>query len=269
MKNYAIGVFDSGMGGLTAVKELNALMPNEDIIYFGDTARIPYGSRSRETVLRYAKEDAAFLLKHKIKMLIAACGTVSSVIGSDPLVDTMPFTGVILPTVQAACAATKNGRIGVIGTPATIRSGSYAKAVRTIDPHARVVGNSCPLFVHLVENGYTAKDCKITRLAAEEYLTPIKNEDVDVLILGCTHYPVLKEIIADIMGDGVKLISSGAEAAKYAQSCLISAGLLNAPDHKGKNVFYVSDSIELFEENAKHFLEHPVNGEVFSCNLGE
>lgn len=269
MNNYAIGVFDSGMGGLTAVKELNALLPNEDIIYFGDTARIPYGSRSRETVLRYAKEDVSFLLKHKIKMIIAACGTVSSVIGSEPLVDTMPFTGVILPTVQAACAATKNGKIGVIGTPATIRSGSYAKAVKSINPHARVIGNACPLFVHLVENGYTARDCKITRLAAEEYLTPIKNEGADVLILGCTHYPVLKDIIADIMGENVKLISSGAEAAKYAQSCLMSADLLNDGGHIGKNVFYVSDSIELFEENAGHFLEHPVNGEVFSCKLGE
>ena len=249
MNNYAIGVFDSGMGGLTAVKELNALMPDEDIIYFGDTARIPYGSRSRETVLKYAKEDVSFLLKHNIKMIIAACGTVSSVIGSKPLVDNMPFTGVILP--------------------ATIRSGSFGKAIKAINPHAAVIGNACPLFVHLVENGYTSKNCEITRLAAEEYLTPIKAEGVDTLILGCTHYPVIKEVIADIMGDGVRLISSGAEAAKYAQSCLMSADLLNDGGRCGKNIFYVSDSKELFEENAKHFLEHPVNGEVFSCNLGE
>lgn len=269
MNNYAIGVFDSGMGGLTAVKELNALMPDEDIIYFGDTARIPYGSRSRETVLKYAKEDVSFLLKHNIKMIIAACGTVSSVIGSKPLVDNMPFTGVILPAAQAACAATKNGKIGVIGTPATIRSGSFGKAIKAINPHVAVIGNACPLFVHLVENGYTSKNCEITRLAAEEYLTPIKAEGVDTLILGCTHYPVIKEVIADIMGDGVRLISSGAEAAKYAQSCLMSADLLNDGGRCGKNIFYVSDSKELFEENAKHFLEHPVNGEVFSCNLGE
>ncbi len=267
--DYAIGVFDSGMGGLTAVKELNEILPNEDIIYFGDTARIPYGSRSRETVLRYAREDVAFLLKHRIKMIIAACGTVSSVIGSKPLVDNMPFTGVVLPAAQAACAATKSGRIGIIGTPATIRSGSFVKAIKTISPHAKVTGNACPLFVHLVENGYTSKDCEITRLAAEEYLTPIKNENVDTLILGCTHYPVIKDVIADIMGEGVTLISPGAEAAKYAQSCLMSADMLNESSHSGKNVFYVSDSRELFEENAKHFLEHPVNGEVFSCNLGE
>ncbi len=267
--NYAIGVFDSGMGGLTAVKELNAILPNEDIIYFGDTARVPYGSRSRETVLKYAREDVEFLKKHKIKMIIAACGTVSSVIGSTPLVEDMPFTGVLLPTAQAACAATKSGKIGVIATPATIRSKSFGKAIKVINPHAKVIGNACPLLVHLVENGYTARDCEITKLAALEYLTPIKDEGVDTLILGCTHYPVIKDIIADIMGDNVTLISSGEEAAKYARNALISADLLNENTQSGRNVFYVSDSKELFEENAKHFLDYPVSGDVFSYNLGE
>ncbi len=269
MKNYAIGVFDSGMGGLTAVKELNSLLPNENIIYFGDTARVPYGSRSRETVLKYAKQDAEFLCRHDIKMIIAACGTVSSVVGTGTLVDNMPFTGVIHPAVQAACGATRNGKIGVIGTPATIKSGYYAKAIKEINPHAKVVGNACPLFVHLVENGYIQRDNKITILAAQEYLEPIKNENVDTLILGCTHYPVIKDIIADIMGHDVKLISSGAEAAKYAYNCLIEKDLLAAREEKGKNTFYVSDSVSLFEENAGNFLGHPVNGEVFSCSLGE
>lgn len=269
MKNYAIGVFDSGMGGLTAVKELNSLLPNENIIYFGDTARVPYGSRSRETVLKYAKQDAEFLCRHDIKMIIAACGTVSSVVGTNSLVDNMPFTGVIHPAVQAACSVTRNNRIGVIGTPATIKSGYYAKAIKEINPHAKVFGNACPLFVHLVENGYTDRDNKITILAAQEYLEPIKNENVDTLILGCTHYPVIKDIIADIMGPDVKLISSGAEAAKYAYNCLIEKDLLSDRKEKGKNTFFVSDSVSLFEENAKNFLGHPVNGEVFSCSLGE
>ena len=125
--NNPIGVFDSGVGGLTVAREIMRQLPGEDLVYFGDTARIPYGSRSRETVLRYAREDVAFLLKHRIKMIIAACGTVSSVIGSKPLVDNMPFTGVVLPAAQAACAATQSGRIGIIGTPATIRSGSSLK----------------------------------------------------------------------------------------------------------------------------------------------
>ena len=269
MNNDAIGVFDSGIGGLTAVKELNNLLPNENIIYFGDTARVPYGSRSRETVMKYAREDIAFLRKYKVKMIIAACGTVSSVIGNTKLVTDIPFTGVILPAAQAACGVTKNGKIGVIGTPATIKSGSFVKALRGINPHIKVYGNPCPLFVHLVENGYTDRDNKITRLAAEEYLAPIKAEGVDTLILGCTHYPVIKDIIGDIMGENVTLISSGAEAAKYAHNCLLEKDLLSDRTQPGKNTFYASDSVELFEENAKHFLEHPVQGEVFSCSLGD
>lgn len=269
MNNDAIGVFDSGIGGLTAVKELNNLLPNENIIYFGDTARVPYGSRSRETVMKYAREDIAFLRKYKVKMIIAACGTVSSVIGSTKLVTDIPFTGVILPAAQAACGVTKNGKIGVIGTPATIKSGSFVKAIRGINPHIKVYGNPCPLFVHLVENGYTDRDNKITILAAEEYLAPIKAEGVDTLILGCTHYPVIKDIIGDIMGENVTLISSGAEAAKYAHNCLLEKDLLSDRTQPGKNTFYASDSVELFEENAKHFLEHPVQGEVFSCSLGD
>lgn len=269
MNNDAIGVFDSGIGGLTAVKELNKLLPNENIIYFGDTARVPYGSRSRETVMKYAKEDADFLRKHEIKMIIAACGTVSSVVGSKPFVTDMPFTGVIFPAVQAACSTTKNNKIGVIGTPATIRSGCYGKAIKSINPHAKVFGNACPLFVHLVENGYIQRDNQITILAAQEYLEPIKAEGVDTLILGCTHYPVIKDIIADIMGPDVKLISSGAEAAKFAYNCLLEKDLLSDRKENGKNTFYVSDSTILFEENARNFLGHAVEGEVFSCCLGD
>ncbi|MBE6844755.1 MAG: glutamate racemase [Ruminococcus sp.] len=269
MKNYAIGVFDSGMGGLTAVKELNTLLPNEDIIYFGDTARVPYGSRSRETVLKYAQQDVEFLKKHKIKMIIAACGTVSSVVGTSSLAGDLPFTGVIHPAVQAACAATRNNRIGVIGTPATIKSGYYAKAIKSVNPHVKVIGSACPLFVHLVENGYIQRDNQITILAAKEYLEPVIRENVDTLILGCTHYPVIRDIIADIAGPDVTLISSGAEAAKYAYNSLIEKNLLSDREEKGKNTFYVSDSVSLFEENAGNFLGHPVNGDVFSCSLGD
>ena len=138
MRNDAIGVFDSGMGGLTAVKELNAILPHENIIYFGDTARIPYGSRSPETVLRYAKEDVAFLRQYAVKMIIAACGTVSSIVGDQPFVTDMPFTGVVLPASETACRVTRNGKIGVIGTPATIRSGSYEKAIHKMHPEMTV-----------------------------------------------------------------------------------------------------------------------------------
>lgn len=267
MSDLAIGVFDSGVGGLTAVKELNNILPNENIIYFGDTARIPYGSRSKETILKYANEDIKFLRQHGIKMIIAACGTVSSVINTKALVEDIPFTGVLLPAVQAACGATLNGKIGVIGTQATIKSGSYGRAIKTIRPNSFVVGKACPLFVPLVENGYTDKDNKIARMVVEEYLEPIKNEGVDTLILGCTHYPLLKEIIADIVGEGVTLISAGEEAAKFANLCLLEQNLLNTSDNIGKNTFYVSDSVEMFEENAKQFLGHDVHGDVFKVDI--
>lgn len=263
MKNDAIGVFDSGMGGLTTVKELNTLLPNENIIYFGDTARVPYGSRSPETILRYAKEDVAFLRKHRIKMIIAACGTVSSVVGEHPFVTDMPFTGVIYPAVAAACTATRTKRIGVIGTPATIKSNSYKTAIQKQHPDYFVATQACPLFVHLVENGYTDFHNPVTRLVAEEYLSPIKAQNVDTLILGCTHYPVLADIIADIMGDDVTLISPGAEAANFAKDCLQQQNLLTDRTEAGSNIYYVSDSVELFTENAAHFLHKEVSGAVY------
>ncbi len=267
MNNDAIGVFDSGIGGLTAVKELNSIMPNENIIYFGDTARIPYGSRSKETIIKYAEEDINFLKSHKIKMIIAACGTVSSTIGAKNMVDDIPFTGVLLPAAQAACGATRNGKIGVIGTYATIKSGSYAKTIKTIRPNTFVVGNPCPLLVHLVENGFTDRNNKVTIMVLEQYLEPIKNEGVDTLILGCTHYPIIKDIIADIMGDGVSLISPGEEAAKYTYNCLLEKEMLTDREDKGQNMFYVSDSVELFEENAKQFLGYKVDGDVKKADI--
>lgn len=267
MNNDAIGVFDSGIGGLTAVKELNELLPNENIIYFGDTARIPYGSRSHDTIVKYAGQDIAFLQRYKIKMIIAACGTVSSVLGDMTDADGIPFTGVLMPTCRAACSVTKNGKIGVIGTSATIRSGSYAEIIRRINPDMEVYANSCPLFVHLVENGYTDRENPVTRLVAEEYLEPIKKQGVDTLILGCTHYPIIRDIIQDIMGDNVKLISSGGEAAKYTLECLTEKNMLTDRTEKGKNKFYVSDSVELFKENAECFLGHTVNGEVFNGDV--
>ncbi len=267
MNQDAIGVFDSGMGGLTAVKVLNEIMPNENIIYFGDTARIPYGTRSRQTIQRYTKEDIAFLRRHPVKMIIAACGTVSSMLGADSPVDDMPFTGVVYPAARAACQATKNGRIGIIGTQATVTSGSYETAIHNIDPSKDVTAMACPLFVHLVEYGYTDRNNPITRLAAEEYLAPIRSAEVDTLILGCTHYPIIAETIADIMGENVKLISASEEAAKYAKQCLEEQDLLTDRTQKGHNVYYVSDSVSMFRENARHFLMDAVNGQVFSSRI--
>ena len=270
MNNNAIGVFDSGLGGLTCLKELNKLIPGENVIYFGDTARLPYGTRSRETVLEYAHQDIAFVKSKNVKIIIAACGTVSSVLGSGKTSDgDIPFTGVLLPAAQAACGLTRNGKVGVIGTEATIKSGSYGKAIRGIRPDVSVIGAACPLFVPLVENGFTARDNKVAQLVTEQYLAPIKKEGVDTLILGCTHYPIIKDVISDFMGDSVTLVSSGEEAAKYAYKMLMSKEMLSDREENGTNTYYTSDSIELFEENARAFLGSSLNGDVYKVGIDE
>lgn len=258
----AVGVFDSGLGGLTAVKELMELLPDENIVYFGDTARIPYGTRSRETILKYTEQDISFLRQHNVKMIIAACGTVSSVLGIKPYDCGLPFTGVLLPAAQAACGATRTGRIGVIGTSATIRSGSFGKAIRTIRPDAFVAGNSCPLLVPLVENGHLHD--QLARLALEQYLAPILAERIDTLILGCTHYPLLEPLIRELVGEDIALISSGREAAKVAAALLTARELFREPKdgQPASREFYVSDSVEMFTESASIFLEQPLMGNV-------
>lgn len=265
----AIGVFDSGMGGLTCVAEIMKLMPNENIIYFGDTARVPYGNRSRETILEYARQDVNFVKKHDVKMIIAACGTVSSAVGqSKDFGGGVPFTGVVIPAVQAACAATRSGRIGVIGTAATIRSGAYGKAIRTIRQDAVIIGNACPLFVPLVENGITDKGDIVVKTMVSRYLEPIKRENVDTLILGCTHYPLLRDAIAEYMGEGVKLISSGAEAAKYTMNMLAMNNMLSSRSENGHVTYFTSDSKELFESNAHAFIGS-LNGSVEQISIDD
>lgn len=265
----AIGVFDSGMGGLTCVAEIMKLMPNENIIYFGDTARVPYGNRSRETILEYARQDVNFVKKHDVKMIIAACGTVSSAVGqAKDFGGGVPFTGVVIPAVQAACAATRSGRIGVIGTAATIRSGAYGKAIRTIRQDAVIIGNACPLFVPLVENGITDNDDIVVKTMVSRYLEPIKRENVDTLILGCTHYPLLRDAIAEYMGEGVKLISSGAEAAKYTMNMLAMNNMLSSRSENGHVTYFTSDSKELFESNAHAFIGS-LNGSVEQISIDD
>lgn len=265
----AIGVFDSGMGGLTCAAEIMKLMPNENIIYFGDTARVPYGNRSRETILEYARQDVNFVKKHDVKMIIAACGTVSSAVGqAKDFGGGVPFTGVVIPAVQAACAATRSGRIGVIGTAATIRSGAYGKAIRTIRQDAVIIGNACPLFVPLVENGITDKDDIVVKTMVSRYLEPIKRENVDTLILGCTHYPLLRDAIAEYMGEGVKLISSGAEAAKYTMNMLAMNNMLSSRSENGHVTYFTSDSKELFESNAHAFIGS-LNGSVEQISIDD
>jgi glutamate racemase len=270
MNNAAIGVFDSGVGGLTCVKELTALMPHEDIIYLGDTARVPYGTKSVDTIAKYAEEDIAFLEKFNVKMILIACGTVSSVLMTRKLFEhssVSEYSGVIYPTVTAACAATRNNRIGVIGTPATIRSGCYGKAIREIRADMKVCSKACPMFVPLVENGYTGLDCVQTRMFAEEYLEGMKKEGVDTLILGCTHYPMLAPVISSVMGENVKLISSGAEIAKYAERTLVYSGQAADREEAGKLELYCTDSEELFSENVETFLGRKDNISISTCSV--
>lgn len=262
MDNRPIGVFDSGLGGLTAVKEMLLTMPHENIVYFGDTGRVPYGSRSRETILRYGKQDASFLKSMDVKMVIAACGTVSSVAGDLGKELGIPYTGVVRPTAEAAVRATENRKIGVIGTTATIKSGSYRSAIAALDPNITVFDRDCPLFVPLVENGFIADDEEVTRLVAQRYLTPLREAGVDTLILGCTHYPIIRNIISRVMGGNVTLIDSGRETALACREILKQRQLLCEREQDGDCSFFVSDRPEGFAQVAEIFLGRSIRRDV-------
>lgn len=265
MDSRPIGVFDSGLGGLSAVKELERILPNENIVYFGDTGRVPYGSRSVWTIKRYAAADMRFLLSLGVKAVIIACGTVSSVaINEARSVTDLPVIGVVEPTAKAAAGLSKGGRIGVIATRATIGSGSYEKAILRLNPGISVKSRACPLFVPLVENGYFGRDCEIAKLAAHDYLDGFKGK-IDTMILGCTHYPLLRGVIEDIL-PGVALVDSGLETAKEAASILKRLDLLSSGGHGGIH-YYVSDSTDNFTKLAEIFLEHPVRGMVDKVDI--
>ncbi len=262
MSSQPIGVFDSGLGGLTAVKQLRAIMPHENIVYFGDTGRVPYGNRSVATISRYAKQDARFLLSHDVKMVIAACGTVSSTVLDLSDVLPVPYINVIAPTAAAAVKATKNKRVGVIGTRATIGSCAYKKEIEKIDPEIMVIQRECPLFVPIVEEGFISPDDPIAKLTVERYLKEIKEQQVDTVILGCTHYPILKPVIGEYVGEDVRLIDSGKETAIYASKLLGEKGLLNSSDAEGECSFFVSDRTDDFASIASIFLQSNIGENV-------
>lgn len=262
MNNKPIGVFDSGLGGLTAVKELLKVLPYENIIYFGDTGRVPYGDKSRKTILKYALQDIEFLKSLDVKMILAACGTVSSILEESNVNIEIPFTGVIAPTATAAASATRNNKIGIIGTTATIKSGSYKRELLKINPSLQIFEQDCPLFVPLVENGFIEKDNKATLIIAEKYLAGLRNKKIDTLILGCTHYPIISEIISKIIGPEVKLIDSGREAAIFAANALSFSENLTERKNSGSCVFFVSDTVNSFSKNAGFFLQQNVSQKV-------
>lgn len=260
MDNRPIGVFDSGLGGLTAVKELHRLMPEENIVYFGDTGRLPYGTRGRETLLKYIRQDIAFLRRYDCKLILAACGTVSTNITPE-LAKTagVPFFGVVEPAAEAACAATKNGRVGVIATAASIRSGAYQQAMEALDPRISLTGKACPLLIPLVENGFIDPDNEITEKVVRIYLEPLKGAEVDTLILGCTHFPLIYDIIDRVMEHSAVLVDSGNCLAQKARQYLREQGLLGTG---GRTSYFVTDSPEGFSEVAALFLGGNVSGDV-------
>jgi glutamate racemase len=255
--NLPIGVFDSGLGGLTVVKQIFSYIPQESVIYFGDTARLPYGTKSVQTVQTFSLQIAHFLQKQGVKLIVVACNTASSA-ALEMLKKNIdiPVIGVIEPGARAAIRSSKNKRIGIIGTTATISSGMYERELHKFDSDAKVYSVACPLFVPLVEEGWI--DSKVTEMVAEEYLKPILNEKIDTLVLGCTHYPLLKGVFEKIIDSNVEIVDSSIETAKVVKSVLYKKGLLAQAGRKPLYKFYVSDYPQKFEEVAKRFLGHPL-----------
>jgi glutamate racemase len=248
-----IGIFDSGVGGLTVFKEVITLLPHEDIIYLGDTARVPYGTRSPQTVIRYSQENTRFLLHQGIKLLVVACNTSSAVsLPSLKEEHKIPVVGVIDPGAKRASEVTQNRRVGVIGTEGTVKSRAYERAIRMIDHKITVISRTCPLFVPLAEEGWV--DNEVTRLTAESYLSPLCGERIDTLVLGCTHYPLLEVVIREVMGDEVCLVNSAKETAKEVQRVLDEEGFANPRVREGSYRFYVTDNAKRFVKVGKRFL---------------
>jgi len=256
--NAPIGVFDSGIGGLTVVKHLRDLLPYEDIVYFGDTARVPYGTKSEDVVKRFAFEDSHFLLGQGVKMIVVACNTVGST--AIHLLENnikVPVIGVMQPGADASVKKTKNKKIGVIGTSTTIRSEKYKQRIYALDSKINVVDQACPLFVPLVEEGFFEDEA--THLIAQRYLEKFIENNVDTLILGCTHYPVIKNTIQRIVGENVTMVDSGEETAKFVKEYISQNDLATDKTIKSKLKIYVSDLPHKFQEIAERFLQNSLS----------
>ncbi|MFC1807558.1 glutamate racemase [Candidatus Omnitrophota bacterium] len=253
MDKRPIGIFDSGVGGLTVVKELVKELPNEDIIYFGDTARVPYGTKSQKTIKRFSVENAIFLLGKNVKLIIVACNSSSAAaLGTLNRNFKVPIIGVIEPGVKDAILASKNKKIGIIGTSSTIRSDAYNKFIRASESSARVFSTSCPLFVPLVEEGWLSG--KITLDVIKHYLLPLKRKGIDTLVLGCTHYPLLESRIRKVMGPDVKLVNSALSTARATNKLVRKLSIKADNSSKGKLRFFVSDEPQMFEIIGSKFL---------------
>lgn len=253
MVERPVGVFDSGVGGLTVVSQLFRILPQEDIIYFGDTAHLPYGSKSKEVVTRFSLNIANFLKAQKVKIIVVACNTASSfALSSLREKIELPVIGVIEPGTQAAIDTTRNFKIGIIGTEGTINSRAFEEVLKKIDRNVKVFSQACPLFVPLVEED--SLDKPWTKQIAEEYLSPLKDKGIDTLILGCTHYPLLKELLGRIMGQEISLIDTAEATAKAVERRLGEKNLLRKGNRKAAYKFFVSDDPEKFLQLGRRFL---------------
>jgi glutamate racemase len=254
-----LGLFDSGVGGLTVLREVTRQLPNESTVYFGDTARVPYGSKSRDVISRFSLEITQFLLQEKVKMVVVACNTASDfALSALRSRFEVPVIGVIEPGAQAALAATKTGRIGVIGTEGTIESQAYSEAIHRLKPDAEVFGQACPLIVPLVEEGWLEKP--VAREIVKEYLTPLLANKIDTLVLGCTHYPLLKKLLSRVAGADVRLIDSAEETARSVGLELKRLQLEAPAKAPVVRKFFVSDAPEKFEKVGQRFLGQPIPG---------
>lgn len=263
-----IGIFDSGVGGLTVYRALERMLPDESLIYLGDTARIPYGTRSVETVQRYSVEDASFIMSKQVKAIVIACNTASA-LAADHLRSRfdLPIMGVIRPGARRAVESTRTGRIGVIGTEATIASGAYQRAMSSLRGDLQIFSRGCPLLVPLAEEGWTNHD--VTRLVAREYLAELIENRIDTLVLGCTHYPILRPVIESVMGEGVTCIDSGEAVAAEVAKQLKESGLARKSHEPRREEFYVTDSATRFRRVAELFLGRPLESvEVVELGVG-
>ena len=265
MDNRPIGIFDSGIGGLTVFKEVTEQLPGEDIIYFGDTARIPYGTRSKETVIKYVMQSIKFLISKDIKAIVIGCNTASALALNEAQEKfDIPIIGVIEPGAGAAVSVTKNNKIGIIGTEGTINSNSYQETIRRILPAAEIIGVPCPLFVPIVEEGWENSD--VADVAARKYLLELKEHEIDTLVLGCTHYPALRYTISKIMGDGVRLVNPAYETAKLIKNVLKEQSILNQKVDYGAYQYFVSDDPDKFKRVGGNIIRKRI-GEVKKVNI--
>lgn len=267
MSNRPVGVFDSGLGGLTVLKEINKILPNENVVYFGDTARVPYGSRSKDTVIQYTFQAINFLISQNVKAIVIACNTATAraLTLSQEKYD-IPIIGVIEAGAKTASYTTKNNRVGVIGTQGTINSKAYNIEIAKLNKDIQIIDKACPLFVPIVEEGWYNSD--IAHLTAKRYLKELIEQDIDSLVLGCTHYPLLKNTIREVVGENIELVNPAKETAKDLKKVLQSNNLLKVDNTKSNYKYYVSDIPERFASLASEFLNLEIDN-INNVNIQE